>query len=341
MKQLFVEKAVFNYFTRQDDALCMPKTRTQVLCEIMAWVRVDSSGEPTIGGASDDSPKRIYWLSGMAARASPLLRTPLPSAATMRAASAQASSLHKAVDLATACLLVTSIAVQLAQASDVLKTHICRAVVAHPSIMSQTLSDQCKQLVLRPCERLAAAAAAADGVASPLLVIVINALVERYDEREMEFMLLLLSAEPDSSAALGPPPLLIFLTSRPESTIREGIICDIPEAHRQHLIFHRIDPVLVEHDIRVNLEDSLGRIIQKRPHQSFVTGAEVIQQLTERASELFIWAPTTCRFVEDGGPNARKRLDTVLDDGRRGQHRCPSPETARRNLSNSASKLTS
>ncbi len=93
--------------------------------------------------------------------------------------------------------------------------------------------------------------------------------------------------------------------------IREGLL-DVPESARRHLIHHQIDPVVVGHDMRIFFERSLARIIHLSPFVRDMPDELVLQQLELRAGGLFVWAATACRFVKEGGPNARKRLAVIL-----------------------------
>jgi hypothetical protein len=288
----------------------MENTRTQVLDDIMAWARSmsESDAAHTPGRVTNSgSVKRIYWLNGMAGTGkSTIARTVARRCHDEGRLGASFFFSRGGGELETARMFVTSIAAQLASKPGLLRKHICDAVAAHPKIATKSLSDQWKELVLRPLSRLDAAA----GEPPLPLVVIIDALDECSDEREIEFVLRLLS----ETSGLGVLRLRIFLTSRPEILIREGIQ-DIPEAQRQHLILHRIDQEVVDHDIRVFLEQRLGKIIRRRPSRSAGPSGDTLQQLVERASGLFIWAATTCHFVTQGRANASKRLDLILRDG--------------------------
>jgi hypothetical protein len=208
-------------------------------------------------------------------------------------------------ELETARMFVTTIAVQLARRFGLLKTLICKALAANPDIAGEALSDQWKALVLRPCQTLSAS-----GALKSALVVVVDALDECNNEREIEFVLQLLS----EGSSLEVSQLLLFLTSRPEMPIRESIN-EIPETERQHLILHRIAPDVVDHDIRVFLEQRLGSLIRTLPNRAAVSADDILQQLVEKACGLFMWAATASRFVKEGRASARKRLETILRDG--------------------------
>ncbi len=292
----------------------MHNTRTELLREIMAWTRGEPGSTIDNGGGSDGGQrKRVYWLNGMAGTGkSTIARTVARRCHEDGRLGASFFFSRGGGELETARMFVTTIAVQLARRSSTLKTRICDAIAANPDVIAETLSDQWKALVLRPCELRPCeelGAADADALRSPL-VVVIDALDECNDEREITFVLQLLS----ETSGFAVPRLLVFLTSRPEILIREGIYV-IPEAQRRHLILHHIHPDVVDHDIRVFLEQKLGSVIRNLSSQAEGFGDDILRQLVERACGLFIWAATTSRFVTEGRASARKRLETVLGDG--------------------------
>jgi hypothetical protein len=272
----------------------------------MAWARGEPDSKISNGGRSDGGQrKRVYWLNGMAGTGkSTIARTVARRCHEEGRLGASFFFSRGGGELETARMFVTTIAVQLARKSSLLKTHICDAIAANPDITAEMLSDQWKALVLRPCEKLGAS-----DVPKSALAVVIDALDECNDEREIAFVLQLLS----ETSRFVVPQLQIFLTSRPEIPIREGIY-NIPESERQHLILHRIAPDVINHDIRIFFEQRLGSIIRKRPSPAAACGDSILQQLVQRACGLFIWAATTSRFVTEGKARARKRLETVLRD---------------------------
>jgi hypothetical protein len=65
-------------------------------------------------------------------------------------------------------------------------------------------------------------------------------------------------------------------------------------------VLHNISPSTVEHDIYIFLEYNLRLIAQKHRLQIGWPGPDAIAILVQKASGLFIWAATACRFLEDG-----------------------------------------
>jgi hypothetical protein len=187
----YAPEAAFNHASRQGHALCLANTRTQVLHDIMTWARGETGG----------GEERVYWLNGMAGTGKSTIARTVARICCDDGGRLGASFFFSrgGGELETARKFVTSIAIQLARRLPLLKQRICAALRSEPDVVSQTLSDQWKQLVLRPCETLGAEDA-------PPLVIVIDALDECTNEREIEFVLQLLS----TTAGLMTAQLRIF-----------------------------------------------------------------------------------------------------------------------------------
>jgi hypothetical protein len=86
----------------------------------------------------------------------------------------------------------------------------------------------------------------------------------------------------------------------------------LSDTKHKDVVLHNISPSIVEHDIRLFLEDRLQSIGRERCLRAGWPGAEIIVQLVQSASGLFIWAATACRFIRDGKRFAAKRLETIL-----------------------------
>src|SRR5207248_5607266 len=116
-------------------------------------------------------------------------------------------------DVGHAGKFVTSIAVQLASSVPTLQHFICGAVTKHSDIASRSLRDQWQRLVLGPLSKL-------DGnncYAS--YVVVVDALDECEDDKDIRIILQLLA----EARSLKRVRLRVFLTSRPEITIRREL----------------------------------------------------------------------------------------------------------------------
>ena len=106
---------------------------------------------------------------------------------------------------------VTSLAKQLANAVPSLETYICDAMIDQSDIANRSLLDQWHQLVLGPLSRLEKS--------HQSYVLVIDALDECEDENNVRIIIALLA----EARLLQTVRLRVFLTSRPEFAIRDGI----------------------------------------------------------------------------------------------------------------------
>jgi RecA/RadA recombinase len=281
---------------------------------------ISSSGEACNGGSSQ---QRIFWLDGMAGTGkSTIARTVAHSCNDEGRLGASFFFSRGGGELETARTFVTTLAVQLARRHAALRTAICAAVHDHPDIAAQLLSEQWRRLVWGPCERLVRtqeeqAEAEADillPAAPPVplpLVVVIDALDECKAPTEIEFVLALL-ADGMNDRAGEPAPLKIFLTSRPEITVRAGLD-SMSESQRRHVILHHVESSVVNHDTCLFFERKLATLIPHRPMLPGLTDQEVLQRLVGRADGLFIWAATACRYIQEGGLHARRRLDVIVN----------------------------
>src|SRR2546423_8721777 len=87
------------------------------------------------------------------------------------------------------------------------------------------------------------------------------------------------------------------------------------DGEHQDFVLHNISPSIISHDISLFLAHDLALIGQENSLEAGWPGAEVIQRLVQRASGLFIWAATACRFIREGRSFAANRLSIILKDG--------------------------
>lgn len=102
--------------------------------------------------------------------------------------------------------------------------------------------------------------------------------------------------------------LQIFLTSRPELPIRHGLK---QNDDHQDLILHELPRPVIEHDIRLFLENRFLTISKNKEIEDW-PGNETIEELVKMSSPLFIFAATICRSVEEDYEVPEDRLDAVL-----------------------------
>jgi len=168
------------------------------------------------------------------------------------------------------------------------------------NIANLSLDDQWHHLVLTPLSKLS------DDSCPLPYIVVIDALDECENDDNIRLILHLLA----EARSLNRVQLRVFLTSRPEVPIRFGFY-QLPENERYNIVLHNISPSIVDHDILIFLEYNL-RFIGEEDGQDFDwPGTNVTKTLVHRASGLFIWVATACRFIRDG-PFADERLQTLL-----------------------------
>jgi hypothetical protein len=282
------EDAPFNSFAKQHEPACLPDTRVALLDEIYSW-------------ADGPDARCIFWLSGLAGTGkSTIARTVARRYYDRQRLAASFFFSRGGGDVGHAGKFVTSIAVQLALNVPASRQHISDAVAERRDIVSQSLGDQWRNLVLRPLSKL--------HEPEPYMVV-IDALDECDNDNNIRIIVQLLAEAQSLTGAR----LRVFMTSRPDEPIHYGFV-QVPHTEHQDFALHHVSPLVVNNDIRLFLEHELRSITQKRRLGTNWPGVQVIAQLVESASRLFIWAATACRFIEDGGVRRviNDRLQTIL-----------------------------
>ncbi|RYO89737.1 hypothetical protein DL764_008540 [Monosporascus ibericus] len=284
----YAEDAPFNSYSKQHESDCPPDTRVDLLYDIYNW-------------ADGQDERCIFWLNGLAGTGKSTIARTVARKYSEERLGASFFFARGGGDVSRAGMFVTSIAVQLANNVPPLKRSICDAITDRSDITSQSLRDQWHHLVLRPLSKQDG-----NGCHSSY-VLIVDALDECDDDNSIRIILQLL-AEARTLKTVG---LRVFLTSRPEISIRYGF-CQIPDVEHQDFILHHISPSVVDHDIYIFLDYNLGLIRQERRLDAGWPGKEVVTRLAQNASGLFIWAATACRFIHEGKRFAVKRLDMTI-----------------------------
>ncbi|KAE9363034.1 hypothetical protein N431DRAFT_423438 [Stipitochalara longipes BDJ] len=287
----FAVEAPFNAYQRQHEPVCLANTRVDLLRQIYDWI---------------DGPNKasIFWLSGFAGTGkSTIARTVARTYDQKRCLGASFFFVRGGGDVGSASKLFTTIATQLARGVPTLHQHIYDAVAKHKDISHQSLREQWKHLILEPLSKLKSDR---HGLQSSY-VLVIDALDECGDENNIRIIPQLLT----EARSLEDVRLRILLTSRPEVPIRNGFL-RIPDTEHQDFVLHNISPPIIDKDIQIFLEYDLRLIAQERFLGPEWPSDEAVRCLVQRASGLFIWAATVCRFIRQGRQFAPKRLDTIV-----------------------------
>jgi hypothetical protein len=283
--------AAFDSLALQHEPLCLDNTRVDLLNKLMAW-------------ADKTTDEHIFWLNGMAGTGkSTIARTVARKWAAEKRLGASFFFSRGQGDRTHAARFFTTLAYQLASpqlasSQPDLAIGVCNAIHLNPDIAEKSLDEQWKQLIFDPLSRL-------NGLS---LILVIDALDECDDERDIKLILRLLSEAKKISSVR----LQVFVTSRPETPICLGFD-DITKAAYQHIVLHEIPKQIVSPDIFVFIQREFAEIRNNRCIPGEWPDKSSLDVLVEKADGLFIYAATICRFIGQKGCNPRKRLTVVLE----------------------------
>ncbi|KAH0563496.1 hypothetical protein GP486_001931 [Trichoglossum hirsutum] len=289
-KLVVAAAAPFNSYDRRKDSDCIQNTRVDLLQEIREW--------------ADGNDKRpIFWLRGLAGTGKSTIARTIAHYYHDRRRLAASFFFSRDIggDVRDARKFFTTIAAQLAHASDPLGDHICDAINQKSDVVNQVPREQWRQLILEPLLKLQCSAPRLS------LVLVVDALDECENEVDIRTIVNLLS----EARLLRTVRLRILITSRPEIPIRQSFD-EIPDTEHHDFVLHDISRSIVDHDIRIFIEYHFGVIREKRMFDLEWPGGETVEALVKHASGLFIWAMTACRFIKDGGRFTEKRLSAIL-----------------------------
>ncbi|KAF1816372.1 hypothetical protein P152DRAFT_454640 [Eremomyces bilateralis CBS 781.70] len=283
--------AAFDTYYRHEPT-CLPNTRVDLLKDIYNWADGDNS--PT-----------IFWLSGLAGTGKSTIARTL--AAKYLDTGGIAASFFFSRNGGEGGYLrhgerfVTSIAVQLASNVPPAKQAICGAIFAQSNIASRALREQWRHLIHRPLSELP------DRNCQSRYILVVDALDECENENDIQTILQLLA----ETRSLETVQLRVFLTSRREIPIRNSFV-QIPDDVYQDAILHEISSSIVDHDIRIFLRHELEQIARTHGLPVSWPGDQVVDQLVGSSCGLFIWAATTCLFINEARMYAPDRLSIIL-----------------------------
>jgi hypothetical protein len=251
--------------------------------------------------ADGEDQQCLFWLSGMAGTGKSTIANTVARDYFERGRLAASFFFSRGSgDACNASKFVATVALQLAVHIKPLQRHICD-VIEHSMIASLSLTDQWRQLVLGPLSKLD------DDNTHPSYVIVIDALDECEGENYVQTIIKLLA----EARSLKKVRLRVLITSRPEVPIRYGF-CQIPNSEHRAFILHDIEVAVVDHDISIFLRYELRSIGQERRLGAGWPSELVIRLLVQKASGLFIWAATACRFIREGRLFVQRRLEMML-----------------------------
>ena len=283
----YADGAAFDSYLWEQQPRCLHNTRVEILKMVDSW-----SHNPT-------SPC-IFWLRGMAGTGkSTIARTVAKMFADQGQLGASFFFSRGRGDLGYAKKLFTTVAAQLASSSldlpGPLSYYIGKAVADNPLIAQKGLMEQWKQLVFAPLTKLEEQASQQQAFQLSTLTFVIDALDECENQDDVRLLLRLLS----ETRTLQKIKVRVFVTSRPETSICSAFRRHIAMDAHQDFALHDIDAAITRHDIYVFLVNELQSIQDDNDIEQGWPSDHDIQLLASRASGLFIYAATACRFIRD------------------------------------------
>lgn len=283
---------------------CLPNTRVDLLSQVKEWVE-------------DPLSKSVFWLQGAAGTGKSTISRSLAEILS-ESGHLAASFFFKRGDGDRGHLsrFFTTIAAQLARRIPATATYIKEAIDADDRIADRALNEQFQKLILYP---LSATAPSSGGPQTT--VILIDALDEcELEEKSGLLIRLLIRAEAESRR------LKVFVTSRPEMSIRSGF-----QQHQgkfQDIALHELPEPVTTQDISTFLEHELEAIrkdfnssVPVYRHLSPDWPSDTnLKALVTMTIPLFIFAATVCRFIRErrlGNPDSL--LSNVLEFGAQGR----------------------
>jgi hypothetical protein len=291
----YAREASFDWYILQPRPVCLPNTRVDLLREIHSW-------------ADRQDGRCIFWLRGLAGTGkSTVARTVARSYHEKQRLAASFFFSRGSGNVGHARKFVTSIAVDIANNVPALRQYVSDAVEERSDIASRSLREQWDHLVLSPLLKLGES----DYPVPAPFVLVVDALDECEGDNDIRTIVRLLA----ETQSLTRARLRVLLTSRSEQPNRPGFF-KIPKATHQDVVLQNISRSIVDHDIALFFQHSLGLTGHELRLPADWPGAEIIAQLVQSAGGLFIWAAAACRFIRDRDHFAPKRLEMILrNDG--------------------------
>ncbi|RPA72110.1 hypothetical protein BJ508DRAFT_315020 [Ascobolus immersus RN42] len=275
-------------------ARCLDNTRVTLLQHIHAWTK-----------KKEAEAACIFWLRGWAGTGKSTISLTLADAASKDGTIvASFFFARNRGEQSQAKFLITTIAKQLANKDRDLKRLIGSAVAKNPEAPVTNLRSQWSELIVRPLESLQNLATQT----RPILII-IDALDECEEQNDVQTLLELL---PDL-ARLQSVNVRVFLTSRPDLHIKAKVNA-VPMSQRTEFTLHDIEKEIIDEDIKRLFLHRFQRIKdleEAEIEEEGWPGEGSISTLVERASGLFIYADTVCRFIEQFGARLSSPEDSL------------------------------
>jgi hypothetical protein len=203
-------------------------------------------------------------------------------------------------DRSNALRLFPTLARQLILSIPELLPYLQQAVLHDPDIAGKTMREQFDKLLLQPLLSLGRS-----NFPDQTVVVVVDALDECEGDDDIRLILQLLP----QLQTLTTLHIRVFLTSRPELSIRMGVL-EIKD--HKDFILHDIPDEVIKHDISLFLHHRISKIRSESLLPEEWPGETNIEKLVELSIPLFIFAATVCRIFEDPNWDPVESLPEIL-----------------------------
>ncbi|KDQ58361.1 hypothetical protein JAAARDRAFT_46862 [Jaapia argillacea MUCL 33604] len=266
--------------TWTDRPQCHPKTRLEDIQFITDWV-MNTSGDRT----------NVLWLVGPAGSGKSTLSTTIASIfADLGRLGAFIFFGRDVTERSDPSRVIRTMAFELATFDHRISEGVVSATGKYPHIPQMHLEAQFRELVQHPLE-----ASKADISREGPIVVVIDALDECGTEITRRELLSLLAV---STAGL-PMAVRIIIASREAPDILRAFNAE------PHIHARKLELAKCSRDIEIFLEEELREIANRNEIDPGLIQRGKVAQLVGRASGLWIWAATACRYIDDWEPLGR------------------------------------
>ncbi|RXW15961.1 hypothetical protein EST38_g9892 [Candolleomyces aberdarensis] len=313
--------AIHDSAERCDAPKCHPETRVAVQDDLYHWI-VDGDG-------ASEQPRKIKWVTGPAGSGKTAVMGSLADRCAVNGllgATFFFASWSASMGRRRKTAFVTTIARQLADYREDLKSTISAAIYKSPSVFEKNLHVQMEILVLAPLREVALQSDRPRLQGAIIIDGVDECEAEQYHDTtstiswtkpartnaqdQLEILQVLQAASSDPSF-----PFRILIASRPERVFREFFDSgNNPTFFAQKLDLH--EDYNADDDIRLFL-DAQFNLLRRRYHfPPSWPPSGTIQILVENASGQFIYAATVIRFLNMGHQESPKALlEAILKMG--------------------------
>lgn len=272
----------------------MKDTRVKILADLERW-------------ASDDASSRVCWLSGLAGVGKSSIALTFSERLDNKLKLGGSCFCHHSSD---ARLIVPSLAHMLARISPPIRSEICQVLQNNPDVVSDSLSEQFRSLVVLPVQRVF------PNPAKTYQIVVIDAIDECSDQSIVESLIgVILACALDL-------PLKFFIASRPEPRIRKAFRNNATPSSNikvfDEIHLHEATKDDVRNDIQTYLQRSLSDIAVNdgvSQHPSDWPPENEFQELLKHCEDLFIYAATAVRYIGAENGDYRERLTNMTRNG--------------------------